>query len=589
MTLPEEKSTPFGRYILHSLLAEGGMAEIFVAEHVGAKDVSQILAVKRMLPHLCRQQEFVTMFLDEARIVSRFSHPNIVSIFDFGEVEGRYYMAMEYLSGENLTTVLKKAYGTARPIPIPVVLHLVAAVCDALHYAHGFAENGKPLNVVHRDISPTNIVVTYQGGVKVVDFGIARAIDRQAEATKTGMVKGKVPYCSPEQLLGEDIDHRSDIFSLGVVLYESLTGRRLFKRDNELKTSMAVLEGEIPKPSLARQGIPPELDQVVGKALNRDVGLRYQTCQEFRRDLEKLMQGAPPRLDDYMLELFGEEHIKKRKALRVSQAQPNTPIRHDSFPGVRTDGKGLKLDSSARRDTGVPSGLGPESPTHTAPKHVPAGGIPDTAPSRSALSKPVLLGALAVLVVAGFGVGYWTVSRSVPPTPTPTSIPTPLAPPPTVLMALATLDVDTLPRGATIEVGGKKAPGVSPLRLTELTPGDLVVMATLEGYGPVTEVVKLESGGAKSVVLKLAPVEAPLKVKPTAKKLGPGKLDVQCAPWCQVLIDGTDVGRPSPIVGLSVPAGQHKLTLIHTPTGRSKEVVIQVQPGQTVHESASFR
>ena len=649
MSASEFSPAPFGRYYLRSLLAEGGMAEIFIAEHVGAEDVSKILAVKRMLPHLCRQPALVTMFLDEARIASRFSHPNIVSIFDFGEVGGRYYLAMEFLVGDTLTTVIKKAYGSDRPMPVPIVLAVMAAVCDGLHYAHSFADNGVALNVVHRDISPSNIMLTYQGGVKVVDFGVARALDRRQEATETGVVKGKWPYCSPEQLQAGEVDRRSDIFSLGVVFFEALTGRRLFKRDTDLLTCMAVLNAPIPKVSELRGSLSPDLDRVVAKALERNVDRRYQTCQEMRRDLERLMEGAPPRIDEYLADLLGEEHIQNRSTmgLPASQSRPTIVLPKNGFP-ARSAGSGGKSKSLASLPV-----LEPPGPPATAAKATPA--IPEQAGdpglTRSegralrerALPKWPIAIAAFVATAATLLAADSLMSRNANSGPQPVA-PTALGP--THPPVTATLDIDTLPRGAAIEVGGARAPGVSPVRVESLVPGDVVVRATLEGFQPLSEVVKLEPGASKSVVLKLLSAQARLEVKAPekarllvdgidygagrglplppgehkvavqlagftpfeqkvtlsvgeakvveaqlvpAKKVAPGKLDVQCTPWCQVLLDGADVGRPSPISGLTVSAGQHRLTLVHPPSGHSKEVVLKVAPGQTVRESASFR
>jgi tRNA A-37 threonylcarbamoyl transferase component Bud32 len=207
------EATSFGGYVLHHLIAEGGMGQVFLAERKGAQEFRKTVVLKRLLPHLMQRPGFVAMFLEEARIVSMLAHPNIVQVFDFGEFDGAYYLAMEYLPGESLAVVIEEAERTGRRVPIQVALQVLASVCDGLDYMHEFAEGETPLRLIHRDVSPTNIVVTYQGGVKLLDFGIARAVDRK-DLTSPGVVKGKLAYCSPEQLAGGEMDRRSDIFSL---------------------------------------------------------------------------------------------------------------------------------------------------------------------------------------------------------------------------------------------------------------------------------------------------------------------------------------------------------------------------------------
>ena len=220
----------YGRYQLLKKLATGGMAQIYLARQLGPEGFEKLLVVKRILPHLAENEEFITMFLDEARIAARLNHPNVVQIFDLGAQDDSFFIAMEFIHGEDVRRVWKHADKVGKPIPLPLICRIIIEACAGLDYAHKKLDaSGRPLNIVHRDISPQNILVAFEGGVKIVDFGIAKAAD-QATVTKSGVLKGKYSYMSPEQAAGQPIDCRTDIFALGVVLYELLTGTRLFKR-----------------------------------------------------------------------------------------------------------------------------------------------------------------------------------------------------------------------------------------------------------------------------------------------------------------------------------------------------------------------
>ncbi|HEX4992843.1 MAG TPA: serine/threonine-protein kinase [Rubrobacteraceae bacterium] len=320
------EATSFGGYVLHHLIAEGGMGQVFLAEKKGAQEFRKALVLKRILPHLMQHPGFVAMFLEEARIVSMLAHPNIVQVFDFGEFDGAYYLAMEYLPGESLDVIIEEAERTGLRIPVQVALQILISVCDGLHYVHEFGEGGTPLDLIHRDVSPTNILVTYQGGVKLLDFGIARAVDRKALTTTPGLVKGKLAYCSPEQLGGAaEMDRRSDIFSLGAVMFEILTGKQLFVRASPMGTLYALAAGEVPPPSTLRPEVPPEVDRIVGKALQVSPEDRYQTAREMRVDLERLLTSPPEHIDDYLVRLFGRERMLERTDV-LSLFRRRTPV-----------------------------------------------------------------------------------------------------------------------------------------------------------------------------------------------------------------------------------------------------------------------
>jgi eukaryotic-like serine/threonine-protein kinase len=229
-------STRFGKYDLLALLATGGMAEIWLARVSGMAGFEKLVVIKRLLDKLAIDSDYVEMFLDEARINARLTHSNIVQVLELGQVEGKYFMAMEFVPGLSVSQVGKRATKQLGTVPQEVACGIIAQACSGLHYAHEKTmPDGSPLNIVHRDVSPQNLIVTYEGLVKVLDFGIAKADHRQSQ-TRTGLVKGKFSYMSPEQCLGQGLDRRSDVFALGIVLFELCTARRLFKRGSTYET-----------------------------------------------------------------------------------------------------------------------------------------------------------------------------------------------------------------------------------------------------------------------------------------------------------------------------------------------------------------
>jgi serine/threonine protein kinase len=300
------------RYEILRKLATGGMAELFLAKQSGLEGFEKVVVIKRILSHLAQDEEFVTMFLDEARIAAKLSHPNIVQIYDLGKADDSYYIAMEYVSGRNVQHILNKQEEKGSLMPIEHACRILAGVCDGLHYAHSRKDyDGQPLNIVHRDISPQNILVSFAGGVKVVDFGIAKASTQLAQ-TRAGVLKGKYAYMSPEQVRGQPIDHRSDIFAVGLVMYESLTGRRAFERDSSLKTLKAIVQEKPLNPRELNPDIPLEVVKLLSKALEKSPDRRYKNAQEMQLAIEDYLESSPRksnnvRLSRYLYELFDDE------------------------------------------------------------------------------------------------------------------------------------------------------------------------------------------------------------------------------------------------------------------------------------------
>jgi serine/threonine protein kinase len=307
----------FGKYLLLRPLAEGGMASIHLAKAIGPEGFQKDVVVKRVLPQYSKDPDFVQMFLEEARVSARMSHPNIVQVFDFGQAEGSYYLAMEYLAGEDLRSIKRHVTTKGKFIPFEVAAAAICGACAGLHYAHSLVdERGRGLSIVHRDVSPSNVLVTYQGFVKVLDFGIAK-MRGKAHETEVGVRKGKYMYMSPEQAGGLPLDRRSDVFSLGIVLYELITHETLFRRDSDMATIRAVLEGPIKAPRGVRPDLPAGLEDIAMTALQRDPAKRFQNAAEMQRALERVIgahTNVPQQelLRAFLVETFGEDYVQKR-------------------------------------------------------------------------------------------------------------------------------------------------------------------------------------------------------------------------------------------------------------------------------------
>ncbi len=285
------KGTKLGNFELVMRIGRGGMATVWVARERAAEPTEdRLVAVKAMLADLADEPEFVRMFLDEVRLVRAIRHPNVVDVYDVGEEEGVMWMAMEWVEGESLHSIIAEA-GKRRAIPAEIAVRVIADAASGLHAAHELRDvNDEPQNLVHRDVSPHNILISTAGAVKLVDFGVAKAVGRMSDSTRSGQLKGKFGYMSPEQATGQSIDRRSDVFALGIVLYELTTSRRLFRGDSDLETLRLVTSGQIPRPSKIDPKYPSELERIVLKALERSVQRRYQTARDLELDLRQFLK-----------------------------------------------------------------------------------------------------------------------------------------------------------------------------------------------------------------------------------------------------------------------------------------------------------
>src|SRR5579863_176277 len=271
-----KKPIPFGKYLLLERINVGGMAEVFCAKAFGVEGFEGILAIKKILPTMVEDNEFIQMFIDEARISVLLNHANIVQIHELGQHDENYYIAMEYVSGKDLRSILERYRRRKEIMPTAQAVYIASRICDGLDYAHRKKDSrSADLNIVHRDVSPQNILISYEGDVKIIDFGIAKAANR-AQKTQAGILKGKFGYMSPEQVRGLPIDRRSDVFAVGVILYEMLTGEKLFVGESDFSTLEKVRNAEVPLPRQFNPNIPAGLEKVVLKALAREQEDRYQ-------------------------------------------------------------------------------------------------------------------------------------------------------------------------------------------------------------------------------------------------------------------------------------------------------------------------
>jgi len=562
-TPPEVLPRRFGRYTLLRRVASGGMAELYLALHRSLANFERLVVIKRILPELGRDQSFITMLLQEARIAATFSHPNIVTTFDVGQAEGEYFIAMEHIHGEDLRSIVRAMRPmNVREFPLEHALAIGVGAAAGLAYAHEQKDlHGVPLAVVHRDISPQNILVTFTGDVKVVDFGIAKArLSHDAEATVggdtgfssgviatgplpdtgAGKVKGKLPYMSPEQARGEGLDARSDIFSLGIILFELCTGRRLFRGANDAETLRMILDGNYPDPSSVNARVSPALGAVISKALAFDRNDRYATARELQSDLGRAVHAEHIALSsvafgDWMQMLFAERLSSQQEALaqgkQLADVLPPDEADHGEISS-RSNPSG----SSVRAVASVP-----------APAPAPA--------SHSRLT--VIL--LAVIVVLLLAVVAAIVLRTPAPAPAPVA-PAPVAPAPVAPapVAPAALAAPVAPEPAAVE---PQVPPAAPL---------------VDPSAPHAR--RAHDRTRRPTTSATAPAAVADRT--------PGHLTVGATPWCTVSVDGVGRGQ-TPVVGLSLPPGTHRIACINPERG-TQERTVTLAPGQDLRVRITF-
>jgi eukaryotic-like serine/threonine-protein kinase len=499
----------FGKYTLIRKLATGGMAELFLAIQKSVAGFEKLLVIKRILPSMNQDRAFIEMLLHEARIAATLSHPNIVQIFDVGQQDNQFFIAMEHVHGEDLRSIVRQMKKKdVLEFPLEHALAIVLGMCAGLSYAHEKHElDGSALNIVHRDISPQNVVVTFTGDVKIVDFGIAKSDSRIGEQTKSGKLKGKVPYMSPEQARGDNIDARSDIFSTGVMLFELTTGKRLFKGTSEYETLRLICERDYPRPSDVRSDYPPDLEPIVMKALAKDANDRYQTAREMQADIEGFVRRhqiavSHIALNQFMQGLFEDKLAMQKEALL--QGKQLADIIEMQHAMTATDAN--DVDASGRHATTSQS--------------MPAAArtVTDIAASPHGRKSGLALGLIAAVIAlaaVGGGFGYLLFKKKSLDEASRVSAnasSSPLAP-----VVKGSLSLESDPPGASIWINGDLRSEVTPATLGQLPTGvALDVKLTMDGFEQGRESVTLKADDPSKVKLELrkGSVIAELKISP---------------------------------------------------------------------------
>jgi serine/threonine-protein kinase len=553
----ENESVRFGQYELVKRLARGGMAEIFLAIEHGAHGVSRHVVIKRVLPQMMESEDFVTMFMDEARLVAKLGHPNIAHVHGFGDIGGVFFLVMEYVDGLTLSKLMRVMKD--RRLPLQLTLRLAADACAGLHYAHEVRdETGRHLGVVHRDISPQNIMVSRAGLAKLIDFGVAQATT-QAHITAAGQLKGKLAYMSPEQFRGRGIDRRADVFAIGAVLHEMVTGERLFLRENEAATMHALMFDE--PASVVPYGAPPELDLIIRKAVQKSPAERFRTALELQEALEALIAQRGLVVSTFQVGHFVEAALRQVEALRekvraqtdAEQGVPDltpTHLSHKDVPRLAPT-PSLSADllsaptlppqlTSAPRSAedllptspGIPAERGARSSSLTPSVATPS---PASDVRAKRTRRPVLIAGVAVLLLAltAGGAGLWltvgpgSVDAGAPPGGRERDVAVASTTPP-----IAPVPIPTPPEPVPI-----------PLPSPATTGRDGGADASEAGTGGEANPSTIADAGAA-----------------TKTRVASGTLFINTTPWSTVRLGGRSLGQ-TPIVGAKVPAGTHRITL----------------------------
>ncbi|MEW5738790.1 MAG: protein kinase [Myxococcota bacterium] len=559
-----------GKYQLLRKLATGGMAEVYLARAAGPMGFEKLVVLKRVLPHLAEEENFVTMFLSEARLVAQLNHPNVVQVFDFGEHLGVWFLVMELIDGPNLRALLKRATERKEYLPVPLVARIISLACEGLAYAHDFVEpnSGQHLELVHRDISPDNILISRTGAVKVVDFGIAK-VSTQLHHTRTGMVRGKFSYMPPEQLQGEKLDRRADVYALGMCLYELLTGKKPFDTSVEAVVVRAVLYEQFTSASQFRPELPPALLTILDKALAKRRDERYPDCRAMQADLERFIasQGQPVSqydLAQLVQRLAGPSPWAGPVQPNLTPAELMTPSTVDRLVQVPPTPATVQVPEVAPPRPSAPPvgpydtteigqpGFQPQAPqpgtwsgaapqTYTGPPPMPEPSWPETAARPASRGMWAMLAAGVGAVVVGVAVTAAVVTATEKPPPTKVVV-----------------------RPATVDPPRPALPPPPPPPVAVTTPP------------PPTPPLPVDP--PKPVVDK-KPKPPPVPKGPTAQ------VEFRVRPFGTIYLDGKLLGD-TPMEPVSVTVGKHALRIVNKELGREEKRTIEVPAkGLTVRHS----
>ncbi|MCA9608130.1 MAG: serine/threonine protein kinase [Myxococcales bacterium] len=610
----------FGPYAIVGRLALGGMAEILLAREESEGAGGRYLVVKRILAEYEKDASFVEMFLDEARVMMRLAHPNVTHVYRFGRQDGTHYIAMEYVAGASFGKLIRKARKSGG-VPVHVACKIISLVAEALDHAHNARnEDGSELGIVHRDVTPDNIMVSYDGAVKLLDFGIAKAATR-AHKTQAGVVKGKFAYMAPEQCRAKDLDHRVDIFAMGVCLYEAVTGRPLYRRETEFETMEAIVRGPVPKLADRVRNPPPELEEIIERCLAKKPEDRYQSAGELQEALQTYIAKrgkvvTARRIKELMSKLFAEEmrrgptvdttpfgssfHMGSDvasmlafstgdgEALPDELPVPDIPLVDDPFAigppaadpmDARPGGAG-SLSSMAGGSLYQPDPVGPAVSHPLAKDRRPAPTAPGRAihappPETGGGAKVAMLAVVGLLLLGGIGAGVWFFVLRPPDAPVAVD-------PGPAPVHTGTLSIDSTPSGAQLFVDDA-ARGTTPTVVADLGTGSHRVRLVLEGYVEHTGQVEIRADQTLEVDQALES-EAPEEQGP----METGVLNLTSAPsGLHVFLNGNDLGA-TPLRGVRVPAGLIALEL-EMPGGERQRRGVMIAPNDTTSTHLDLR
>jgi eukaryotic-like serine/threonine-protein kinase len=613
-----------GKYQLIRKLATGGMAEVYLAKTAGAHGFEKTVVLKRILPHLAEDENFVNMFLGEAKLAAQLNHPNVVTVFDFGEDQGSYYLVMEYIDGPNLRALFKRANELKQPIAFGAVAKIISFACEGLAFAHDFTEpdTGEPMNLVHRDISPDNILLARNGGVKVVDFGIAKA-SNQTHHTRTGTIKGKFAYMPPEQLRGANLDRRADIFALGIVLHELVAGVKPFDVASDATIMQAILYEKMRPASEVRPDTPPALQAIIDRSLEKDRDARYADCRAMQQDLEKYILSTGEPVGQFQLSTLVKSLATPSQS-NLPPVAPKTPS-HPSLAvnmatpmpskvSIVVDPTDVRIELSKNQPAPPTPSAPPPPPVQPPPPPEPTGfgaikpqleivdsghlpfkvnemgpvmatATPTAPPKRGAWVVVLAIG-LLFLGAGGALVGVKVFgqqpqpqpeARTEPVQPVPVAVAQP-APPPAPKPAA---EPPHTPEPAPAAVAAKEEP--EPPALTPPAGGHRVPQKVARNKGPPK---KLAPEPARPAVVaeapkpaEPAPAPAPQPKVEITRAPETGTIAFRIRPYATVLVDGKYLGD-TPVAPITVPVGMVNVTLINKDLGKELKVPFEVKAGQ---------
>ncbi|MEE2901400.1 MAG: PEGA domain-containing protein [Myxococcota bacterium] len=572
----------FGDYILLDRINVGGMAEVFRGKQIGVEGFARLVALKRILPNISADQDFIDMFIDEAKLAVQMRHANIVQIYDLGHTDGSYYIAMEYIAGVDLRTVWDRARRRNRLLPIAMSAYIMQKVAEGLDFAHRKKDDrGNDIGLVHRDISPQNVLISFEGEVKVVDFGIAKAKNKVSK-TQAGTLKGKFGYMSPEQVRGIELDNRSDIFAVGACLYELIVGERLFLGESDFSTLEKVRNVEMVPPSQLNKGLSPQIERVVMKALQKNRDDRYRYTSEVSEDLQRyLFESNQPfqrtDLARYMKQHFKPEIDKEYERLEryrdvslanVAPPPPQQPEQQDfeitvdepdaeaampaaGMPQAAMPAAGMP--QAAMSATGMPQAAMPVAGMPQAAMPVagmpqaamPAAGAPLAPPSPATLPPPPsntlpgwakgLIATLSVMVLLAVGAVVWAVVLREPLKP--------------AVVQSGSLTIDVEPADAEIWINSKQVATQSPFA-TDLPVQTHVLEIRKQGYKRILRPIKIEAGQQRVESIKLEPniVQASILIRSKP-------------PGIDIFVDGKQTGLQTPATVTKLGIGSRNIVL----------------------------